>query len=211
MTEKLTVCSSPHLRQGATTQKIMLNVIIALMPAVVASVIIFGIRSLLVIGVTVAVSVVAEYISRKVMKRENTVGDLSAVVTGILLAMNLPVNISLPVAGFGALAAIVVVKQMFGGLGQNFVNPAIAARIILLASFPAQMTTWTAPLVYQNGTDAVSVATPLANNINGISTSYSDLFFGTTGGCLGETCALALLLGGVYLVIRRIISPVIPL
>lgn len=211
MTEKLYVSSSPHLRQGVTTQKIMLNVIIALIPALIAAVIIFGARVLLVVGVTVAACILTEYISRKVMKRANTIGDLSAVVTGLLLAMNLPVNINLLIAAFGGVVAIAVVKQMFGGLGQNFVNPAIGARIVLLASFPAQMTTWSAPIINQNGADAVSVATPLANNMNGIATSYSDLFFGTTGGCLGETCALALLLGGVYLVIRKIISPVIPL
>lgn len=145
------------------------------------------------------------------MKRKNTVFDLSAVVTGMLLAMNLPVNVNLLIAVFGSVVAIVVVKQMFGGLGQNFVNPAIAARIVLLVSFPAQMTTWTAPLIYQNGADAVSTATPLANNANGISTSYMDLFLGTTGGCLGETCAIALIIGGVYLIVKRIISPIIPL
>ncbi|HHZ06798.1 MAG TPA: RnfABCDGE type electron transport complex subunit D [Clostridiales bacterium] len=211
MTAKLYVSSSPHLRQGDTTQKIMLNVVIALMPALIAAVVIFGWRVLLVTGVTVGSCVLAEFISRKVMKRKNTVFDLSAVVTGMLLAMNLPVNVNLLIAVFGSVVAIVVVKQMFGGLGQNFVNPAIAARIVLLVSFPAQMTTWTAPLIYQNGADAVSTATPLANNANGISTSYMDLFLGTTGGCLGETCAIALIIGGVYLIVKRIISPIIPL
>lgn len=211
MTAKLYVSSSPHLRQGDTTQKIMLNVVIALMPALIAAVVIFGWRVLLVTGVTVGSCVLAEFISRKVMKRKNTVFDLSAVVTGMLLSMNLPVNVNLLIAVFGSVVAIVVVKQMFGGLGQNFVNPAIAARIVLLVSFPAQMTTWTAPLIYQNGADAVSTATPLANNANGISTSYMDLFLGTTGGCLGETCAIALIIGGVYLIVKRIISPIIPL
>lgn len=211
MTDKLYVSSSPHLRSGASTFKIMLDVIIALVPAIVASVIIFGMRSLLVIGVTVLSCVAAEFICRKVMKRNNTINDLSAVVTGILLAMNLPVNINLLIAAFGGIVAIVVVKQMFGGLGQNFVNPAITARIILLASFPAQMTTWTAAFAYTNGTDAVSSATPLANYANGIQTGYMDLFLGTTGGCLGETCAAALILGGIYLVVKKVISPVIPL
>lgn len=210
MKKQLYVSSSPHLRQGTTTQKIMLQVIIALMPAVIASVVIFGLRTLLVIGVTVLSCVVAEYLCRKAMKRENTVADLSAVVTGLLLAMNLPVNINLLVAVFGAVVAIVVVKQMFGGIGQNFVNPAITARIVLLVSFPAQMTTWTAPLMYQNGADTVTTATPLANHANGMATSYTDLFFGTTGGCLGETCVLAILLGGLYLIIRKVIHPVIP-
>lgn len=211
MTDKLYVSSSPHLRSGATTFKIMLDVIIALVPAVIAAAIIFGPRALLVIGVTILSCVVTEYICRRVMKRNNTIGDLSAVVTGLLLALNLPVNINLLIAAFGGVVAIVVVKQMFGGLGQNFVNPAITARIILLASFPAQMTTWSAAFAYTNGTDAVSSATPLANNANGITTSYTDLILGTTGGCIGETCAIALVLGGIYLVIKKVISPVIPL
>lgn len=207
MDSKLYVSSSPHLRKGDSTAKIMLNVIIALMPALIAAVIIFGVRVLLVTAVTVGTAVLSEFICRKVMKRKNTINDLSAVVTGLLLAMNLPVNINLIIAAFGSVVAIVVIKQMFGGIGQNFVNPAIGARIILLVSFPSQMTTWTAAF---GGFDAVTTATPLAENLQGISTPYMDLFLGTTGGCLGETCALALLIGGVYLIIRKIISPVIP-
>lgn len=211
MEQKLYVSSSPHLRQGITTSKIMLQVIIGLMPAVIAFVIIFGIRALLVTVVSVLSCVALEYISRKVMKRENTVPDLSAVVTGLLLAMNLPVNINLFIVVFGALVAIVVVKQMFGGLGQNFANPAITARIVMLVSFPSQMTSWTAPFETATGNvDAVSAATPLANNANGISTSYIDLFLGTTAGSLGETCALAILIGGVYLIAKRIINPFVP-
>lgn len=211
MTGKLYVSSSPHLRCGDTTQKIMLNVIISLLPALAAATVIFGFRALLVTAVTVGTSVLAEFICRKVMKRKNTVSDLSAAVTGLLLALNLPVDINLIIAAFGSVVAIVVVKQMFGGIGQNFVNPALAARIVLLVSFPVQMTTWTKPLIYQNGADAVTTATPLADNARGVATSYTDLFFGTTGGCLGETCAIALIAGGIYLIARRIISPVIPL
>ena len=211
MGKKLLVSSSPHLRSGRTTQKIMLNVIIALVPAVIAATVIFGLRALMLIAVTVIVSVAAEYVSRRVMKRENTISDLSAVVTGLLLALNFPVGLNFLMAAFGAVAAIVVVKQMFGGIGQNFVNPALAARIILLVSFPQDMTTWVAPFSHLNSTDAVTSATPLAQNASGGFTgSYLDLFLGNTGGCIGETCALALIIGGIYLIATKTISPTIP-
>ncbi len=213
MEEKLVVSSSPHIAKSTTTQRIMLDVIIALLPAVIASCIIFGFRAFLIIADTVAVAVLAEYVCRKVMKRENTVTDLSAVVTGLLLALNLPVGINPLIAAFGSVIAIVVVKQMFGGIGCNFVNPALTARIILMSSFPSEMTTWAEPFYYLTGSvDAVTCATPLAQNASGdVSASYLDLFLGNTGGCLGETCALALIIGGIYLVARRVISPVIPL
>ncbi len=213
--EKLLVSPSPHLRCGDTTQKLMLDVIIALIPAAIASVILFGWRALLVLAVTVLSCVLSEYVCRKVMKRDNTIGDLSAVVTGILLAFNLPVSINLFMAAFGSIVAIVVVKQMFGGIGQNFVNPALTARIVLMTSFPTAMNTWTAPFAYTGASaDAVTTATPLAvlqGTAEGTLPSYLDLFLGLRGGCLGEVCAAALLLGGLYLVARRVISPVIPL
>ncbi len=212
MEENLLVSASPHITSKASTTNIMLDVIIALVPSMVASVVIFGFRAFVIIVDTVFVSVLAEYISRKVMKRENTVYDLSAVVTGILLALNLPVGINPIYAAVGSIAAIVVVKQMFGGIGNNFVNPALTARIILLSSFPTAMTTWAAPFWYKSGTvDAVTCATPLALRNNGETVAIKDLFFGTTGGCLGETCALAILIGFVYLIVRRVISPIIPL
>ena len=214
MEQKLIVSASPHLRSGTSTQKIMLDVIIALAPAAVASVILFGPRALLLMAVSVASCVLCEYICRRVLKRPQTVNDLSAVVTGLLLAFNLPPEINPLVAVFGAVVAIVVVKQMFGGIGQNFVNPALTARIILMTSFPTRMTTWTAPFAYTNGeADAMTTATPLALSAQGATDSLPGLlqmFLGVRGGCLGETCALALLLGGIYLVARRVISPVIP-
>ena len=214
MEQKLIVSASPHLRSGTSTQKIMLDVIIALAPAAVASVILFGPRALLLMAVSVASCVVCEYICRRVLKRPQTVNDLSAVVTGLLLAFNLPPEINPLVAVFGAVVAIVVVKQMFGGIGQNFVNPALTARIILMTSFPTRMTTWTAPFAYMNGeADAMTTATPLALSAQGATDSLPGLlqmFLGVRGGCLGETCALALLLGGIYLVARRVISRVIP-
>ncbi len=207
----LTMSPSPHLSSGATTRRIMLDVIISLVPASVAAVIFFGWRSLMLIGVCILSCVVLEYICRKVMKRKNTTGDLSAVVTGLLLALNLPPGLNPLMAVFGCIVAIVVVKQMFGGIGNNFVNPAITARIVLLVSFPVPMTTWEKPLEWLNTADSVTGATPLALVAQGESTSYLDLFLGNRGGCIGETCVLALLLGGIYLVARRVISPIIPL
>lgn len=200
--KKLIMTVSPHFFSKTTTQRIMLDVIIALFPAVIASVINFGLRSLLVIGVCVAVCVLSEWIFEKICKKEITISDLSAVVTGILLAFNLPVSIPLWQAVVGCLVAIVIVKQLFGGIGQNFANPAIAARIVMLTAFSGSMTTWTFP-------DAVTGATPLAlisKGELGSLPSYIDMFLGHHGGCLGETCILALLLGGIYLLFRRVIS-----
>lgn len=210
--EKLIVSSSPHIRSGASTQRIMLDVILALCPALIASFVFFGPRALILVAVTVLSCVLSEYISRKIMKRDNTVPDLSCIVTGLLLAFNLPVSLNPLMAVFGGVVAIVVVKQMFGGIGQNFVNPALTARIILMNSFPADMSSWTPALGWLNGTDATTTATPLAVLKQGgeFNFSYMDLFLGSTGGCLGETCALALILGGLYLIVRRVISPVIP-
>ena len=212
--DKLIVSSSPHFNGKKTTQNIMLDVVIALTPAMIASVVLFGFRAMVVIVTCIASCVLSEYLSRRVMKRPQTVGDLSCMVTGILLALNLPVTINPLIAAFGGVIAIVVVKQMFGGIGQNFVNPALTARIILMNSFPARMTHWTAAFDYTATADAVTTATPLgmlAEGSAGPLPSYLNLFLGTTGGCLGETCALAILLGGVYLIARRVISPVIPL
>ncbi len=203
---KFYVSSSPHLRSAASTRKIMLDVVIALVPACAAAVVFFGWRALMLLGVCVLTCVFSEYICRIVMKREQTIGDLSAVVTGVLLALNLPANLNPLMAVFGSVAAIVVVKQMFGGIGMNFVNPALAARIILTVSFPTAMTNWI-PTAFQT-VDAVSSATPLASE-SGVY-SYMQLFLGNHGGSMGETCALAILLGGIYLVVRRVIVPTIP-
>ncbi len=210
--KKLVVSASPHLRTKDTTTRIMLDVIIALMPAFGAAIAIFGPRVIAVTATTVITAVLSEFVSRKVMKRHNTLGDLSAVVTGLILAFNLPVSIPLWMAAIGSFFAIVVVKQMFGGIGQNFANPAIAARIFLLISFGQAMGSWTAPLSWK--TDAVSTATPLAI-IGGESTealpSLVDMLLGVRGGCIGETCSLALIIGGIYLIARKVISAKIPL
>ena len=221
--KKWMVTASPHVRSGDTVTGIMLDVIIALLPALIAAVRIFGFRALLVVAVSVASCVLTEYVSRKIMKRENTIGDLSAVVTGILLAYNLPVDIPLWMVVFGAIAAIAVVKQMFGGLGQNFVNPAITGRIVLLVSFPTAMTTFAKPLAWAQGADAVTTATPLASlsqidlggniaaQMNSLSLpTMSQMFFGLIGGSLGEVCTVALLIGGLYLWARHVVSPIVP-
>lgn len=209
--KKLVVSASPHLRTKDTTRGIMLDVVIALIPSLVAAVILFGPRVLAVTATTVITAVLSEFIARKVMKRHNTIGDLSAVVTGLILAFNLPVSIPLWMAAIGSFFAIVVVKQMFGGIGQNFANPAIVARIILLLSFGQAMGNWTAPLSWK--TDAVSTATPLAilgGEVAEELPSLYQMFLGIRGGCLGETCSVTLIIGGIYLLARRVISYKIP-
>ena len=161
MKRPLVISASPHMHSGASIRSIMLDVLIALMPAAVASVLLFGWRAASVILVCVASSLAAEYFSRIVMKRPQTVGDLSAVVTGVLLAYNLPATLPLWQAAFGSVVAIVVAKQMFGGLGHNFVNPALTGRIVLMFSFPETMNTLVAPLK-TTAADAVTAATPLS-------------------------------------------------
>lgn len=205
---RLVIEPSPHIKSAMTTQKIMLCVIIALLPALAASVWIFGLRALIMTVVCCSSCVIFEWLCRKIMKRDNTISDLSAVVTGMLLAFNLPVTLPFYMAIIGCFVAIVVVKQFFGGIGQNFANPAITGRIVLMLSFTSYMTTWAEPFYYQNSGEIVTTSTPLVSEA---APQLSDLFFGTVGGCLGETCALALIIGGVFLVIMKIITPVTPL
>lgn len=217
LNNKLTVSASPHVKSAETTTGIMLDVIIALLPAGIASVFVFGIRALLIIAVSVISCVLAEFLSRKAMKREQTIGDLSAVVTGLLLAYNLPSTMPIWQVIFGAIVAIVVVKQMFGGIGQNFVNPALLARVVLISAFPARMSAgaFVGTNVVGWDVDGVTGATPmglisLADGIKDGAPTLMHLFIGTTAGCIGEVSALALLLGGIYLIIRKVISPIIP-
>lgn len=207
---KLIVSPSPHDENYVKTSNIMLNVIIALLPAWGAAIYFFGMRVIPLTAVCIGSCIFFEYVCRAMMKRSNTVGDMSAVVTGLILAMNLPVTLPYWMAVIGSFVAIVIVKQLFGGLGQNFANPAITARIVLMVSFPAAMTHWIKPLEYDY--DAVSSATPLVlAKKGGELPSYLDLFLGKTGGCLGEVCALGLLIGGLYLAARKIISLAAPL
>ena len=214
MSNKFIVTVSPHIRDNSTTSKIMLDVVIALMPALVISVLVFGARSLAVVAVCVGVAVLCEWGFEKICGRPNTIGDLSAVVTGVILAYNLPVGIPLWQAAFGSFVAIVVVKQLFGGIGMNFANPAITARIVMLIAFSQTMTTWVIPQpwfgpeIVSGATDIVSTATPLAVIAAGGAHELNllDLFVGSCGGSLGETSALALLIGGVYLIVRKVIQ-----
>lgn len=210
---KLQVSHSPHVRDKATTQSIMLDVIIALIPATLAGWYYFGIRAVLITFISVASCIIFEYISRRIMKRNNTISDLSAVVTGLLLAMNLPVSLPLYMVVIGACFAIVVVKQMFGGLGNNFVNPAIAARIFLVIAFPKAMTSWTVrsgSWFSFDSADAVSSATPLTRIHTSEAPSLWKLFIGDKAGCIGEVCIIALLIGALYLILRHVIRPWIP-
>lgn len=204
MEKLLNVSSSPHVRDKSSTTRIMLDVCIALLPACVFGVINFGIRALLVLVVAVVTCVLSEFVYEKIMHKPVTIGDLSAVVTGLLIGMNMPSTIPLWMVAIGSVFAIVIVKQLFGGLGQNFMNPALAARCFLLISFAGKMTTFTY--------DGVTGATPLAvlreEGVAGI--DLLDMFLGTTGGVIGETCVPAILLGGLYLIIRRVIAPTIP-
>lgn len=206
------VSSSPHVTGSVSTRRIMLDVILALIPACVAATVIFGPISAAIIAISIVAAVLAEYVSRRIMKRSNTIGDLSAVVTGLLLALNLPAtSASLWMAPLGSAIAIVVVKQFFGGIGQNFVNPAMAGRIILMMSFTSYMSAWPVPIArFGSGTvDAATFATPLAKGAE--QPEILDMLLGLRGGCLGETCAVALIAGGIYLCIRRVITPLIPL
>jgi len=209
----LIVTASPHITDKRTTKSIMLDVVIALIPAMIASIVLFGPRALLVLAVTVAACMIGEYVTRRILKRSNSLSDLTAVITGILLALNLPVSIPLWMAALGGLIAIVIVKQFFGGVGYNFVNPAIAGRIVLLVSFSYYMSNWTEPFAYLSATaaDTVSAATPLAvAESGGQLPSLLDMFLGVRAGSMGETSILALLIGGIYLCIRRVITPIIP-
>ena len=201
----LLIENTPHIRAAMTTQRIMRLVMLALLPASVMSVVQFGWRAAMLIVFCTVFSVACEGVCRNLMKREQTVRDGSAALTGLLLALNLPVTIPLWEAGLGCVIAIALVKQLFGGLGQNFANPAITARIMLMVSVAGDMTHWIRP---GEPYDAVTSATPL---VSGEATLW-ELFWGTNiGGSLGETSAAMLLLGGLFLIVTGIISPVTPL
>jgi len=216
MQDKFIVSHAPHIAGKDNLSGIMLDVVIAMLPALLAGCLIFGYRALVVSLVCVLSAVIAEALWQKLLKKPVTVSDLSAVVTGLLLALNLPPSIPLWMAALGSVFAIIIVKQFFGGLGHNFMNPALAARAFLLASWSLAMTTWTAPgasLPIFGGADVISSATPLALYAEGSETlpSYLTLFLGNIGGCIGETSTLAILLGAAYLLIKKVIRLRIPL
>ncbi|MBE6788019.1 MAG: RnfABCDGE type electron transport complex subunit D [Ruminococcaceae bacterium] len=207
----LNVNSSPHLKHPDTTNSIMLDVIIALLPACAFGCILFGLRAAAMLLVCVGSAIISEFLWNKILKKSNTLGDLSAVVTGLLLAMNLPSKTPLWMAAIGSVIAIIVVKQMFGGLGCNFANPAITARIVMLVSFPSAMSNYELDFI-----DTTTSATPLTYLSTAADKipheiSLTNMFFGLEGGCIGETSSFLLIIGGLYLILRRVITPTIPL
>lgn len=219
---KLNVSPSPHIRAPQDTRFLMRSVLIALVPACAVGIYRFGYRALIVLALTTAIAVLTEWLLHRLMKRPSTVGDLSAAVTGLLLGMNLPANAPWWMCVVGSIFAIGLVKVLFGGLGNNFVNPALAARAFLLASFPTRMTAWTEPgnSLLANAADAVSTATPLAllkqggaafGASGGAGPDLLRLLFGDSGGAIGEVSALALAIGFVWLIVFGAASPRIPL
>lgn len=227
MDNKLIVSSSPHVRSNEDTSYIMKQVVIALLPAALAGVYFFRLSALNVMFFCILGAVGSEFIYQKIAKQESTLGDFSAVVTGLLLAFNVPASLPWWMCLIGSAFAIIVVKMIFGGIGNNFMNPALAARAFLLASFPVAMTTWTKTgvnWVSSGSLDAVTTATPLsflklttldnaAQGVDLLSTngiSLMDMLIGNIGGCIGETSAILILLGGLYLMYKGIINYVIP-
>ena len=222
MENKLIVSSSPHVRTNKDTSYIMKQVVIALLPATLAALFFFRLSALNVIFFCVTGSVGAEFLCQKISKQESTIGDFSAVVTGLLLAFNVPASLPWWMCLLGAAFAIIVVKMVFGGIGNNFVNPALVARAFLLASFPVAMTLWTRTgvnWVSSGNIDAYTTATPLSflkAGSNGVSSladsgiSISNMLIGNIGGCIGETSAVLIILGGLYLMYKGIINYVIP-
>ena len=215
MANKLIVSVSPHVMTSYGTRKIMLNVLIALIPAVLASTYIFGIRALVIMLISILSAVLFEHLWCLIMKQETTITDLSACITGLLLAMTLPVSVPLYYPVLGSFFAIIVAKCLFGGLGNNFINPALAGRAFLIANYGFKMTSWTKtmsnPEVFGFGTklDTITTATPLGilKETGEISKDYISMFLGNMSGSLGEVSALALLIGFIYLLVKRIITP----
>ena len=207
------VSPSPHVRDNVTTQKIMGAVALALLPASAAGVILYGVHALLVLIVSVVSAVLSEYVFEKITKRPVTIYDLSAVVTGLLIGLNMPPEVPVFIPVLGSIFGIIVVKQLFGGIGQNFMNPALGARCFLIISFSSQMTDFAAKggIMGASAVDAVSSATPLATLKTGAAFPLGDLFLGTTLGTIGETSALALLIGAVFLLWIKVIDLRIPL
>lgn len=203
MSKLLNVSSSPHVRSNETTQSIMVDVAIAMLPATAFGVFQFGLHALLVLIVTIAACVLSEYVFEKITKRPCTISDFSAVVTGMILALNMPPEIALWIPALGGVFAIIVVKQLYGGLGQNFMNPALAARCFLLISFTGQMSAFTL--------DGWTGATPLAVLKAGESVDVAAMFIGKIPGTIGEVSVIALLIGAAYLVVKKVISLRIPL
>ncbi len=223
MDKKLIVSSSPHIKNGEDTSYIMKQVIIALIPAMIASIYFFRLSALKILLFCIVGSVLSEYLFQKISKCENTIGDYSAIITGILLAFNVPASLPWWMCLLGSAFAIIVVKMVFGGIGHNFMNPALGARIFLLASFPVAMTSWTKTgidIISSNNIDSITTATPLSflkNGSDGLlelsnnGISVFDTIIGNIGGSIGETSAILIIIGGIYLIYKGIIHYIIPL
>ena len=208
--DNLIVSASPHLVTAMDTQKTMLMVLIALVPSLLVSTYVFGFRVLILTAVCIAASMFFEWAWNKLMKRKQTVCDLSAALTGTLIAFNLPSGVPYWIAIVGCFVAIIVVKQLFGGIGKNLVNPAITARIVLFISFATEMTTWPLPRMNQTA-DVLTGPTPLGViHEGGQLPTNMEMFLGYIGGSMGEVSAIALIIGGLFLVWKKIISPIIP-
>lgn len=207
MDQVLFVTASPHIRDDSSTRGLMGNVLKALVPCVIAAAMIFGYEALINVAVTTLACVAFEYLYCLIMKKPNPVGDLSACVTGVILALNFPVGLPLWISVVGAFVAIVIIKQLFGGIGFNFANPALVGRIVLFLGFTARMTAYVYP---DMAVDALAEATPLADSVDKASVSLMDLFLGLHGGMMGETCILAILLGLAYLLATGTIGFAIP-
>ena len=205
MSKLLNVSSSPHVRSKVSTQNIMFDVAIAMVPALIWGVMQFGIRSLIVVAATVLSCVLSEYVYEKLMKKPITISDGSALVTGMILGLNMPPAIPIWIPCLGGVFAIIIVKQLYGGLGQNWMNPALAARCFLLISFAGAMTQFTDPV-----TDAIASATPLATIKAGGEFDVMSMFIGTIPGTIGEVSVIALLIGAAYLLYKKVISIRIP-
>lgn len=208
MENRLTVSSSPHIRSNETTKSIMRDVTIALAPAAAFGVYNFGLRALTILVLSILTAIVTEALCQKIRKQPITIYDFSAVVTGLLLGMNLPSTVPYWIPVVGSFFAIAIVKQAFGGLGHNFINPALAARALLVASWPVQMTTWVA--VKPDAQTSATVLGIIKEHLDVPLPKITDMLMGTIGGCIGETSALLLLLGGLYLIYRGVISIKIP-
>lgn len=198
------VSTAPHIRSSTTTKNIMYDVIIALLPATFFGIYLFGINALLVIVTAIITAILSEYLYQRLMKLPITINDGSAIITGLLLALSLSSSMPLWMVALGSIFAVIVVKQLFGGLGQNFMNPALAARCFLLISFAGKMNSFIS-------IDATSSATPLAMIRNNQSINLLDLLIGNISGTIGETSVIALLIGAIYLIYKKVISPKIPL
>ena len=203
------VSANPHVRDKVTTQKLMLYVILALLPTTIVGFVNFGLSAVINVAVTTATCVIAEYVWQKLMHKKITIMDLSAALTGLLLGINLPPQAPFWIGIIGGIFAIIVEKQLFGGLGQNFMNPALGGRCFLVLSYALPMTTFTYSSA-MGSFDAATMATPLAMVKAGETVNWLDLFLGFHAGTIGETCAVAILAGGLFLIWKKVISPIIP-